>query len=76
MTPQQCRMARAGLKWNIDDLADEAELGRATVARFESGKTIDEVSLQKLKLAFARRRVKFVNDGPFKGAVYMGMRAS
>ena len=76
MTPQQCRMARAGLRWTIDDLAREAELGRATVARFESGKSIDDVSVQKLKLAFAKRRVKFVDTGPLKGAVYLGLRAA
>lgn len=67
-------MARAGLGWSIDDLAREADLGRATVTRFESGKTIDDVSLQKIRLAFAKQRVKFLEDGPFRGAVYVGLR--
>lgn len=30
-------MARAALRWSIDDLADRAKVGRATIARFETG---------------------------------------
>lgn len=30
-------MARAALRWSIDDLAERAKVGRATIARFETG---------------------------------------
>lgn len=30
-------MARAALRWSIDDLAAQAKVGRATIARFETG---------------------------------------
>lgn len=38
ITIAQCRMARAAVNWSINDLADAAEVGRATIVRFESGK--------------------------------------
>ena len=37
MTPTQSRMARAALKWSLTDLANQAGVGRATIARFELG---------------------------------------
>lgn len=49
MTPTQSRMARAALKWSLSDLAVNAAVGRATVARFELGdgetsaETIDKI---------------------------------
>ncbi|WP_083437255.1 helix-turn-helix domain-containing protein [Qipengyuania citrea] len=44
-------MARAGLGWSANDLADAAEVGYATVARFESGGVINDNSLRKLDKA-------------------------
>jgi transcriptional regulator with XRE-family HTH domain len=38
ITVAQCKMARAGLGWGIIELARSANVGRATVARFETGK--------------------------------------
>lgn len=37
MNGDQCRMARAALRWSIDELAERAKVGRATIARFETG---------------------------------------
>lgn len=74
MTPRQTEIARTALRWETEDLAREAGLRRATVARFEAGKSIDIVSVAKMRLAIRKRRVRFVEDGPFKGAVYKGFR--
>ena len=74
MTIDQCRMARAGLRWTIDELASAAGIGRATVARFEGGRPVDDASIQAIRLAFSKKRVRFVEDGPLKGAVYVGLR--
>ena len=74
MTPQQSRMARASLKWTIDDLAAAAGVGRATVARFEGGQSVMVDTIATLRSAFDAKCVKFVDDGPMAGAVY-GIKA-
>lgn len=51
MNAKQCKMARAGLGWSANDLANAAGVGYATVARFESGGVINGDSLGKLDKA-------------------------
>lgn len=75
MTPDQCRMARAALKWSIDELADRAGVGRATVARFEAGGSetrAETVSILRTALRLAG--IHFVDKGPFAGAVQRRIR--
>ena len=49
MTPEQCRAARALLNWSRSRLSEEAKVGRATLAEFETGnrlpyaRTIDDI---------------------------------
>lgn len=74
MTPEQSRMARAALKWSLDDLAGEAGIGRATIARFEAGENVADRSIEAMEAAFARHRVRLVKDGAFAGALYKGLR--
>jgi transcriptional regulator with XRE-family HTH domain len=38
MTSAQCKMARAALGWSARELAREAQVGSATVDRFETGR--------------------------------------
>lgn len=68
-------MARAALKWSLSDLAEAANVGRATVARFELGKTVAQSSIDAMRAALEAKRVQFIDDGPFAGAVYGGLRA-
>ena len=35
LAPAQCRMARAALRWTVQELAAKAGVGRATTTRFE-----------------------------------------
>ena len=37
ITPEQCRMARAGLQWSQTELARQSGVAAATIAAFESG---------------------------------------
>lgn len=46
-------MARVGLKWTTDDLAEKAGVGRMTVARFERGDNVAESSVHKMRDALA-----------------------
>ena len=69
MTPEQCRMARAALKWSIDDLREAAGVGRMTVVRFEGGQSVNSESVQAMRTTLEKRRVQFVDDGDLAGAV-------
>ena len=52
-------MARSGLGWRAQDLADRAGVGYATVARFEAGSTIADESRDKLRAAMEAAGAKF-----------------
>ena len=66
-------MARASLGWSLDDLAEHSAIGRATIARFENGHEVRAETVAKLRQAFEARRVRFIDEGQFAGAVYGGM---
>ena len=52
-------MARVGLKWTTDDLAEKANVGRMTVARFERGDNVAESSIDKMRDALSRAGADF-----------------
>ena len=62
-------MARAALKWSIDDLREAAGVGRMTVARFERGQSVNSESVQAMRTTLEKRRVRFVDEGDLAGAV-------
>lgn len=63
MKTAQCKMARAGLGWSARDLADNAQVGYATVARFESGDAISDESLGKIDAALKAAGVSLTGGG-------------
>ncbi len=69
MTPTQCRMARAAIKWSAADLAAAAGLGYASVARFELGETMRPETINAMRAAFEAKRVRFLMTGQYAGAV-------
>jgi transcriptional regulator with XRE-family HTH domain len=52
-------MARAGLDWRAQDLADRSGVGYATIARFESGANISADSLGKITETLQAQGVQF-----------------
>lgn len=76
ITPQQSRMARAGLGWSTEDLAERSGVSKPTIQRFESGQGVKDSTVEEIAAAFAKARVKVVESGPLAGAVYVGMRAA
>ena len=71
-------MARAALKWSAADLAREAGIGYATVARFESGQQVQSDSVGVMRQALERGGVEFIAPGsvvrPGKGDAGAGVR--
>lgn len=56
ITPIQSTMARAALKWSLNDLAEAANVGVSTVRRFERGETVIPVimvAIERLSLITA-----------------------
>lgn len=69
MKPEQCRMARASLKWTIDNLAHAAGVARMTVVRFERGDGVTADSVAAMRSALEAKRVRFIDSGKFAGGV-------
>lgn len=62
LTPEACRAGRALLKWTVDDLAQEAGIGRATVLSYEAARRpAFESTETKITEAFARHSVEITN---------------
>lgn len=69
MDAEQCRMARASLKWTLSDLAKAAGLGRATLARFELDQPVSDESIEKAQAALEAQRIRFIDKGTHKGGI-------
>lgn len=64
-------MARVALGWSAADLAAAARLGYATVARFESGKTVQPENVEAMRQALAAKGIGFENGGRRAGVSYL-----
>ena len=63
LTSLQCRMARAGLRWNVNELAESAGIARNTILRFESEQTAPRPAmLAALRSAFEAAGVEFIGE--------------
>lgn len=63
MKPEQCRMARAALRWSTQKLAEMASVGVNTINRFEDGQDARLSSVDKMKRALESAGVVFLSDG-------------
>jgi hypothetical protein len=63
VTPEQCRMARAGLEIGVRELAESARVSIGTVSRFEAGQGVPEMTVGLFQKALERAGVEFVADG-------------
>lgn len=64
-------MARAALRWTISEFAEEAGVGRASVARFEVGEPVGLQLISSMRRAFESRHIRFLETGQFAGGVYL-----
>jgi len=63
VTPEQCRMARAGLSLGVRELAESARVSVGTVSRFESGQGVPEMTVGLFQKALERAGAEFVSEG-------------
>ena len=67
MIPAQCRMARAGIRWTMRELAAAASVSRVTVVLFETGRRIPlPRTLAAIRAALEAAGVEFT-DGDKPG---------
>lgn len=64
ISADQCRMARAALRWTVTDLAEASDLARNTVIGFEGGwwKEVRELSINRMQDALEAAGVTFNAD--------------
>ena len=60
VSPEQIRMARAGLNWSATELSQRAGLALATVARFENGGGVTVATLEKMEKALEKAGIVFI----------------
>jgi transcriptional regulator with XRE-family HTH domain len=64
ITPAQCRMGRAALRWEMQDLAKKAGVSRNTVLRLEGEQvTPTPATLTVIRQALERAGVEFHPNG-------------
>src|SRR4051794_4848149 len=67
ITAAQCRMARAALRWDAAQLAEQAGVARMTVLRFEAGQTEPTRGTRALlRQAFEAAGIEFRPDGSLR----------
>lgn len=74
MSPEQSRMARAALGWSLTNLAAQAGIGRATVARFELGEVVQQDSVTAIASAFSEAGLQLVAAGEVSKSGGQGVR--
>jgi len=63
ISPQQIRMARAGLRWTIESLSRESGVGSRTIKRIEATNHLGSVNLstlEKLVAALESAGIEFI----------------
>ena len=62
MTPEQCKMARAGLSIGVRELAESARVSIGAVTRFESGQEVPDLTVGLFRKVLERAGVEFVSE--------------
>lgn len=74
MNGAHCRMARAALHWSLDDLAAKAKVGRATIARFETGTVARGETVALIRAALEGAGVIIIAEGEASASGGVGVR--
>lgn len=62
MTPEQCRMARAGLNLGVRELAELAQVSTNTITRLERGETLYPRTVEAIRAALEAAGVEFIAE--------------
>lgn len=76
LTRDQVKMARAGLGWSAQDLADKAGVAVNTIRRFENGADALGDTLAKIETALVAGGIIFIDGGEVSANGGPGVRLS
>lgn len=62
-------MARSGLRWSLDDLAQQSGVSRRTIARFELGGRVGAQSIDALRRTLEAAGAEFLDNGDAIGVL-------
>jgi transcriptional regulator with XRE-family HTH domain len=63
ITAEQSRMARGALNWSVEALAKAANVGEATVRRFEQGRAVPiPATLEAMQRALEAAGIEFIAE--------------
>jgi transcriptional regulator with XRE-family HTH domain len=75
MNAEQCRMARAALKFSVRDLAAAARVGANTVVRLEANEKLQERTVEAIRAALESAGVEFIAENSGGAGVRLKKRA-
>lgn len=67
LMPAHARMARAALKWSLENLKEKTGLSKTTLVRFEAGLGVYQSTAMQLEATFARAGVVFTYENETNG---------
>jgi len=67
LVPAHARMARAALKWSLQDLQKRTGLSKTTLVRFEAGLGVYQSTAIKLEETFGRAGIIFIHSDDVRG---------
>ena len=62
MTPDQCRMARAGIGLSVRELAERARVSTNTITRFEGGEPLKGRTVDAIRDVFTAVGIEFIPE--------------
>jgi len=67
LMPAHARLARAALKWSLEDLKKKTGLSKTTLVRFEAGLGVYQSTAIQLEMTFAKAGVIFIYENETNG---------
>jgi DNA-binding XRE family transcriptional regulator len=67
LMPVHARMARAALRWSLENLKEKTGLSKTTLVRFEAGLGVYQSTAMQLEVTFARAGVVFIYESETNG---------
>ncbi|EPY00369.1 helix-turn-helix domain-containing protein [Magnetospirillum fulvum] len=74
MTPEQCKMARAGLGLGVRELAEKADVSPNTITRLERGESMQRRTVETIRTALESAGIAFIPAGDYQGSGGPGVR--